>query len=68
VPIPTGKVVSFGVRLDPTSYLFKKGHRVAVIVESADSPRLVPNPDPAQVTVLSSRQYPSQVVLPLIPR
>lgn len=67
-PIPPGKVVQFGIRLDPTSYLFRKDHRVALVVESADVPRLMPNPNPAQVTVYHSAQYPSRVVLPLIPR
>jgi putative CocE/NonD family hydrolase len=64
-PIPAGKAVQFGVRLDPTSYEFKKGHRIAVIISSADVPRLMPNPNPAAVTILHSAKYPSQIVLPL---
>ncbi|MDT7548607.1 MAG: uncharacterized protein QOE84_1001, partial [Actinomycetota bacterium] len=66
-PIPTDKVVRFDVQLRATGYWLEKGHRLGVIVTSADFPREIANPNPAVVTVLSSHRYPSHVTLPLIP-
>jgi putative CocE/NonD family hydrolase len=65
-PIPTGQVVQYDIEGKPTSYLFKAGHRIAVMIESSDSPRLFPNPNPAMVTILHSPQYPSEITLPII--
>jgi putative CocE/NonD family hydrolase len=65
-PIPTGNVVQYDIEGKPMSYLFKKGHRVAVTIESSDSPRLLPNPNPAVVTILHTPQYPSEITLPII--
>jgi putative CocE/NonD family hydrolase len=66
--IPTGKVVQYEIQARPTSYLFKKGHRIAFIISSALVPKLMPNTLPAQVTIFHSAQYPSSVTLPIIPR
>jgi predicted acyl esterase len=55
------------VQLRATGYWLEKGHRLGVIVTSADFPREILNPNPAVVTLLSSARYPSHVTLPLIP-
>jgi putative CocE/NonD family hydrolase len=66
-PIPTGEVVRFDVNLRATGYWLEKGHRLGVIVTSADFPREILNTNPAVVNVVTSTKYPSHVTLPLIP-
>lgn len=63
-----------------TSNLFKKGHRIRLQVTSSKAPLYDPNPNtgediatekrlvPAHQTVEHSRQYPSHLILPVIPR
>ena len=65
-PIPTGKVVRYDVQGYPTSYLFKKGHRIAITISSSEAPMLLPNLNPAAVTIMHSAQYPSEITLPII--
>jgi hypothetical protein len=66
-PIPTNTPVRYDIQGYPTSYLFKKGHRIAITIESSNMPRLLANLNPANVTILHGPQYPSQVTLPIIP-
>lgn len=63
-PIPVGEPVPYEIQLDPTSYLFRKGHRFAVVVASGDSSTL-PNRSPAVVDVHKGKLYPSQISLPI---
>jgi len=65
-PIPPGQVVQYDIEGYPTSYLFKKGHRIAVVIQSSDAPRLLPNLNPAVVTILHGPQFPSEITLPII--
>lgn len=67
VPIPAGKVVKYEIEIWPTSWMFRAGHRIGLSIASSDSLAAGPNPNPAQVTVFHSRQYPSHVTLPVIP-
>jgi putative CocE/NonD family hydrolase len=66
-PIPTGKVVAYDVAFYPTSWMFKKGHRIGLAVASGDLGEIYPNPNPAVVEIEHSPQYPSAVTLPVIP-
>jgi putative CocE/NonD family hydrolase len=65
-PIPTGQVVRYDVEGYPTAYLFKTGHRIAVTVQSSETPLLMPNLHPAVVTILHSVRDPSEITLPVI--
>jgi putative CocE/NonD family hydrolase len=65
--IPKGKVVAYDIQFYPTSWMFKKGHRIGVAIASGDLGEIYPNPNPAVVTVLYSAQYPSAIRLPVIP-
>lgn len=75
-----GKPYAFTIRLYPTSNVFKKGHRIRVEFSSSNFPRFDVNPNTgeplndhrrtvtAENTLLHSREHPSCIVLPLIPR
>ena len=67
------------VKLWPTSWLFKQGHRIRVMVSSSHFPRYDRNPNTGKIsgqetklssarqTVHHSRALPSRILLPLIP-
>ena len=77
--IEPGEVYQYNIRLNPTSNLFKPGHRIRVNVTSSDFPNFDRNhntggDDYAESTLVSARQTvfhdggrPSRVVLPIIP-
>jgi putative CocE/NonD family hydrolase len=66
-PIPVGKVVRYDIEVWPTSWYFRKGHRVGLTISSSDTLAAGPNTNPAQVTIYHSKQYPSRITLPVIP-
>lgn len=75
-----GAVYRFEVDLVATSNLFKKGHRIRLEVSSSNFPRFDRNANTggpigadthvvsALQTVYHSREYPSHVTLPVVPR
>jgi putative CocE/NonD family hydrolase len=75
-----GKVYEFEIDLWSTSHLVKAGHQLRVEVSSSNFPRFDRNPntgapigqdsrlEPARQTVHHSSDYPSHIVLPVIPR
>jgi hypothetical protein len=75
-----GKVYEFTIELEVVSNAFKKGHRIRLDVTSSNFPRNDRNPNTghefgmdaemriASQSILHTRQYPSHVVLPIIPR
>ncbi|MDQ1695288.1 MAG: uncharacterized protein QOJ03_641 [Frankiaceae bacterium] len=67
-PIPVGKVVRYQIEVWPTSWYFRKGHRVGLTISSSDTLAAGPNTNPAQVTIYHSKKYPSEITLPLIPK
>jgi hypothetical protein len=67
-PIPVGKVVRYKIEVWPTSWYFKKGHRIGLTISSSDTLAAGPNPNPAQVTIYHSKKYPSRITLPVIPK
>ena len=78
--IVPGEVYCYSIDLVATSNVFKKGHQVRVEVSSSNFPRfdrnpntgeepwLESNPRPAMQTVFHSREYPSCITLPVVPR
>ena len=79
-PIEPGKVYEYKIDMWATSQVFLPGHRIRLELSSSDFPRFDRNlntgEDPntgtrmeiARQTIYHSRQYPSHLVLPLIPR
>jgi hypothetical protein len=80
-PLAGGKVVELYFDLLPTSWVFRKGHRIRVSIACADwptfqlNPNLAPNnkpDDPANiiptVTIYRDAEHPSHIALPVIPR
>jgi uncharacterized protein len=74
-----GTIYPITIRLYPTSNVFKKGHRIRVDISSSNFPRFDVNPNTgeplnehrrlqtAENTVHHSLQYPSRIILPIIP-
>lgn len=79
-PLEPGEVAEYRIRLYPTSNLFRRGHRIRVDVTSSSFPRFSRNLNTgedvgtgtrievARQTVLHTAEYPSHVVLPVVPR
>jgi uncharacterized protein len=65
-PIPTNQIVGYDVQIWPTSWLFKKGHRIGVSIASSDFPYVFPNLNPAVIKVHHSPQHPSYIELPVV--
>jgi uncharacterized protein len=78
--VTPGQEVEYRIRLNPTSVLFKRGHRIRLDISSSNFPRFSRNPNTgediatgtrveiAHQTILHSSSYPSRIVLPVIPR
>lgn len=74
-----GRVYAYTVELQPTSNVFLKGHRIRLEVSSSNFPLWDRNPNTgheqgrdaelriARQTVFHSSEYPSRIVLPVIP-
>jgi hypothetical protein len=74
------EVAEYRIRLYPTSYLFKPGHRIRVDISSSNFPRFSRNLNTgedvatgtriaiAHQTVLHSTECPSHILLPVVPR
>ncbi|WP_426247547.1 CocE/NonD family hydrolase [Nocardioides sp. LHG3406-4] len=75
-----GEVYPIEIPLAPTSNLFARGHRIRLDISSSNFPRFDTNPNTGEPlgrhthtrvtrnTVHLSREHPSQVVLPVVPR
>ena len=75
-----GEVQQYRVQMYPTSNVFLKGHRIRVDITSSNFPRFARNlntgedvatgtrMEVAHQTVLHSAEYPSHIILPIIPR
>jgi putative CocE/NonD family hydrolase len=74
-----GEVAEYRIRMYPTSNLFRRGHRIRVDVTSSSFPRFSRNLNTgedvgtgtrmeiARQTVLHTSEYPSHVLLPIVP-
>jgi hypothetical protein len=65
-PLVPGQVYGLSVGLRATSYVVPRGHRLQVMVSSADFPWLWPTPERAVNTVHRSQTYPSSITLPIV--
>jgi len=76
-----GKIIELLIDLKPTSWVFKKGHRIRVSIAAADwptfrlNPRLAPDNNPKNpanivplITVHRGKDHPSRIELPIIPK
>ena len=78
--IEPGKVYKYQINLWPTSNVFLKGHRIRVDISSSNFPRFDRNPNTghklgadtemrtARQTVYHTSEYPSHILLPVIPQ
>jgi uncharacterized protein len=74
-----GTVYPLTIRLYPTSNVFKRGHRIRVDISSSNFPRFDINPNTGELlnrhrrletavnTIHHSQEYPSRILLPVIP-
>ncbi len=79
VMMKKGEVYKLSIDLWNTSLIFNKGHRLAIHISSSNDPRFDPNPNTGKAlradsetrvamnTVHHSKQYPSRVLLPVVP-
>jgi predicted acyl esterase len=66
MPLVIGEPAEITFDLLPTSYLFRKGHRIRVAISGADASHFVPLfPDPPQIKVYRDKQRPSHIDLPI---
>ena len=77
--IEPGKVYKYGIDLWSTSNYFKPGHKIGLEISSSNFPQFDRNtncageggPDcrkTANQTIFHGAEYPSQIILPVIPR
>jgi putative CocE/NonD family hydrolase len=80
--IEPGRVYEYHINLVATSNLFQPGHRIRLDITSSSFPRFDRNPNtghplgqdgpedlqPALQTIYHNSQYPSHIMLPVIPR
>lgn len=79
VPLEPGEVACYRIELASTSNVFLRGHRLRVEISSSNFPRFDRNLNtggsiatgtemqPADQTVLHTAEYPSHILLPVIP-
>lgn len=82
-PVEHGKIYEYAIELTPTSYVFKAGHRIKLEITCMDHPRAPVAPPgigqyhlpyhicsskPTLHKIYHDREYPSHLVLPVIPR
>jgi uncharacterized protein len=66
-PLVPGEVTLITFDLQPTSVLFRQGHRIRVAVAGADHDHYLPPPGPApELKVYRSAEHPSAIDLPVI--
>ncbi len=68
-PIVPGEVFELALGLEPTSFLFKEGHRVRIAIAGHDAAsfRRIPSVGTPQLRVQRSSYYPSHIELPTLP-
>jgi len=67
MPLVPGEAAEITFDLLPTSYLFKKGHRIHVALAGADASHFAPLfPEPPEIKVYRDRLRPSRIELPVM--
>lgn len=68
-PLIPGSVETLVIDLIPTSYLFKKGHRIRVALAGADKDHFVLTPEsPPTVSYYRNKTSASKIDLPIVPK
>jgi putative CocE/NonD family hydrolase len=77
--IEPGKIIKYEIDLWSTSNVFLKGHKIRVEISSSNFPKFDRNPNTgnkfgmdaemkkAEQAIFHSREYPSHILLPVIP-
>jgi hypothetical protein len=63
-PLTPGEDVAIDLPIAPTSHVFEAGHRIRVAIATAYFPRLLPPREHGSMTVHSTSDAPSEIVLP----
>ena len=67
VPMPKGETVLLNFSMLPTSYLFKEGHSIRIVLTGADKDNFEPPATPpANWLVYRCSDYPTRIDLPVI--
>jgi putative CocE/NonD family hydrolase len=66
-PLTPGKIYELDIQLDCTAWVFAQGHRLQLSVASADWPNVWPTPHAATNQVYLGANYPSRLILPVVP-
>lgn len=66
-PAKPGSVFPLTIELDASGWRFAPGHRIRLALSCADWPNVWPTPYPAQSLIHRGNDYPSKLVLPLVP-
>jgi hypothetical protein len=66
-PMIPGEIYKLSISLEGTAWRFEPGHRIRLSVSSADFPNLWPTPYAGTNTVYRGHQYPSRLILPVVP-
>lgn len=67
LPLKAGETYEIKIDLQSISHIFPAGHRIRVSVSSADFQNAWPTPTPALNSLLRSMDFPSRIVLPIVP-
>jgi len=62
-----GKVYPLEIELNPTSWIFERGHWIRLSISSSDWPNMWPTPEPSNNSIFMSTTRPSNVILPIVP-
>jgi predicted acyl esterase len=68
--MPPGEVVEIAIGMEPTSFLFRRGHRIRIAIAGHDASafRRVPAAGNPILKVQRNTTYPSRIELPVVPR
>jgi hypothetical protein len=66
-PMTPGEIYELNIPVWPTGWVIKPGHRLRLAISSADFPNLWPTPQKARNRIYRGGQYPSRVLLPVVP-
>ena len=65
--IKKGEIIQLKADLIPTSYLFKKGHKIKISIAGSDIDHFeIFHPDGYEMKLYTGEEYPSRIVLPVL--
>jgi len=68
IPLRQGEIYLLEIALWTTSHLFRKGHRIRIVVSSSDFPRIWPTPEPSENTIYRDSGHRSRIEIPTVPQ